>query len=294
MLCFFSLFHTDDGPPEKQQKTVHNEKGLRKNDVHALKNTEREKRRKKRRRKKNRRAECYRVVVLVSFGSFFSSRLVLFLVFSSSAVYASLACYNLSRTQWVHVREKTKKTCPRNVSISVKLIFWNLCYTSIKLIPSHIPSLFFRSLCTETNIFFSSLTWIGRSCVLYWRSTVELWYFFVGFGSLHSLLVAALNWNKKSRWQISIITDGEKNVFITVEYTYTHIIRVDTHLERVKVKFKQFFLSSYLKFCNFRYHLIARTLQAAHSIRMARLECINYIRRVNSKLRHQLLFNKLS
>lgn len=74
-----------------------------------------------------------------------SSLLFFFFIFSS-AFDVCISCYNLSRTQWVHVREEwkkkktTKKTCPRNVSISVKLIFWNLCYTSIKLIPSHIPS----------------------------------------------------------------------------------------------------------------------------------------------------------
>lgn len=60
----------------------------------------------------------------------------------------SLLCYNLSRARthsdW-NVRGKTKKTCPRNVSISVKLIFWNLCYTSIKLIPSHTYLHFFLS-----------------------------------------------------------------------------------------------------------------------------------------------------
>lgn len=114
---------------------------------------------------KNIHRDCYRVVVLVSsffslcFCWFFFLRLSLVFVsyFLFARVHLSLFCYNLSR---MHSEcKRTKKTCPRNVSISVKLIFWNLCYTSIKLIPSHIPLLCYFFVFFVR--FFKHFTWMG-------------------------------------------------------------------------------------------------------------------------------------
>lgn len=125
------------------------------------------------------------------------------------------------------------------------------------------------SLCTETNMVF--LHGLGARVCSIDEVTLSCGIFSSVFSpSFSSCCWFELKQNKNSRWQISIITDGEKNVFITVEYI--HILFFDTHFKSVKVKIKQFFLSSYLKFCNFRYHLIARHTTGGMQFRVASLQ----------------------
>lgn len=155
-----------------------------------------------------------------------------------------LARYNLSRTQWVHVREQNQQEDVPSKCIDISKI--DLCNTSIKLIPSHIPSLFIFS----TPIFVHGY-WGARVC-----SIDAIWSWTVVF-----LLGFELKPKKRQQMTDKYHHWKEKKCL----YNRFSLCK----LCKSKGEIQAILFSSYLKFCNFRYRLIGLHCRRRHEYAQA-------------------------